>query len=205
MRRLDPRLIFGGLLILGGLLALLDTMGIIRDASGVFWGVVFGAIGAVFLYVLVTNPSSWWAAFPAFTLLGMSLSSFLPNSLEQFSGLVFLGGIGLSFWVVYAMNRAQWWAIIPGGVLVTLGIVSAMDEIAGINSGGVLFIGLGITFLLVAMLPSGRQHSWGLIPGVILLIMGWLMTASYPGLANYIWPVAIILAGGFLVWNYFRR
>lgn len=36
MRRYDPRLIFGGLLMLGGLLSLLDALGIISNAGGIF-------------------------------------------------------------------------------------------------------------------------------------------------------------------------
>jgi hypothetical protein len=64
LRRIDPRILIGSLLILGGLLALLDNLGIIRDASGVFWGIVFGGVGLVFLYVFITNAGNWWRLSP---------------------------------------------------------------------------------------------------------------------------------------------
>src|SRR5512138_775959 len=86
MRRYDPRLIIGALLIVGGLLALLDQIGIITNAGGIFWGLVLGAGGLVFLYMLVNDRNSWWAAFPAFTLLGLALASFLPRSLHAYDG-----------------------------------------------------------------------------------------------------------------------
>ena len=47
MRRYDPRLIFGGLLVLGGLLSLLDAMGVITNGGGIFWGLIFAAGGIV--------------------------------------------------------------------------------------------------------------------------------------------------------------
>lgn len=43
MRRYDPRLIIGVLLVFGGLLSLLDAMGVISNAGGIFWGLVFAA------------------------------------------------------------------------------------------------------------------------------------------------------------------
>src|SRR5919109_710352 len=111
MRRYDPRLIVGGLLVLGGLLSLLDAMGVITNASGIFWGLLFAAGGLFFLYMLVNNRENWWAAFPAFTLLGLAASSFLPDSLEAFDGLVFFAGISLGFWWVYfTATNEHWWA-----------------------------------------------------------------------------------------------
>ena len=93
MRRYDARLWIGILLVLGGILSLLDVSGVISNAGGIFWGLIWGALGAVFLYMLLTNRGNWWAAFPAFTLLGLSASSFLPSSLDPFKGLVFFAGI----------------------------------------------------------------------------------------------------------------
>lgn len=105
MRRYDPRLIIGVLLVLGGLLSLLDAMGVVSDGGDIFWGLVFAAGGLIFLYMLINNRENWWAAFPAFTLLGLAASSFLPNALEGYSGLVFFAGLSLGFWWVYSPGR----------------------------------------------------------------------------------------------------
>ena len=206
MRRYDPRLIIGVLLVFGGLLSLLDVIGIISDASDIFWGLVFAGGGLVFLYMLINDRSSWWAAFPAFTLLGLSASSLLPESLEAYDGLVFFIGLSVAFWWVYFNNTAdQWWAIIPAGVLLTLGVVSAVEDVSGMETGGLFFLGLGLTFVLVAVLPGGKGRSWALIPGTILLLFGALLGMPDSGLTDYLWPVVLILLGGYFVLRFFTN
>jgi hypothetical protein len=206
MKRIDPRLLIGALLVAGGVLSLLDVQGFISNAGGIFWGLVFGGAALVFLYLLSTDrANNWWAAFPGFTLLGLALSSFLPDSLEAYDGLVFFGGISLAFWWVYFTGRERWWAIIPAGVLLTLGIVSALDDLTGLDTGGSFFLGLGITFILVAVLPGGGSRSWALIPGTILLLFGALLGTPFVGLAEYFWPAVLILLGGFFIIRFFRN
>lgn len=206
MRRYDPRLIIGVLLVLGGLLSLLDAMDIISNASGIFWGMVFAAGGLVFLYMLINDRNSWWAAFPAFTLLGLAAASILPESLEDFDGLVFFIGLSLAFWWVYFVNTSDhWWAIIPGGVLLTLGAVSALEDVSGLETGGLFFLGLGFTFMLVAILPGGKGRSWALIPGTVLLVFGALLGMSSSDFTQYL-PAAILIAlGGYFVLRFFTN
>lgn len=205
MRRIDPRLLIGVLLVVGGLLSLLDVQGIISNAGGIFWGMIFAAGGLVFLYMLFNDPVNWWAAFPGFTLLGLAASSFLPDSLEAYDGLVFFAGISMAFWWVYFSDRQRWWAIIPAGVLLTLGIVSALDELTGLETGGSFFLGLGLTFILVAVLPGGASRSWALIPGTILLVFGALIGTPFAGVADYFWPVVLIILGGYFVIRFFSN
>jgi hypothetical protein len=206
MRRYDTRLILGGLLVLGGLLSLLDVMGIIANGSGIFWGLLFAAGGLFFLYMLINDRETWWAAFPAFTLLGLAAASFLPDSLEPYDGLVFFAGISLGFWWVYFTGTERWWAIIPAGVLLTLGIVSVLDNVSGVETGGLFFLGLGLTFILVAVLPGEKSgRSWALIPGVILLVFGALLGTPLQGITGYLWPAVLIILGGYFVLRFFTN
>jgi len=205
MRRINPRLLIGILLVVGGVLSLLEIQGILPNAGGIFWGLVFAAGGLVFLYMLFNDPNNWWAAFPGFTLLGLALSSFLPNSLEVYDGLVFFAGISLAFWWVYFSNRQRWWAIIPAGVLLTLGVVSALESLTGLETGGSFFLGLGLTFILVAVLPGGSARLWALIPGTILLLFGALLGTPFFGFAQYLWPAVLIILGGYLIIRFFRN
>jgi len=203
MRKYDPRLILGTLLILGGLLSLLDNLNIIGNASGIFWGVVWMLVGLYFLYLLNQDrQANWWAAFPGFTLLGIAVTSFLPDSIDEFGGFVFFAGISAAFWWVYFTDKARWWAIIPAGVLLTLGLVSTADEF-GFDGGGLFFIGIGLTFALVAILPGGRERTWALVPAVILILFGAFVVSSI-GIANYAGPAALILIGGYLVFRFFK-
>jgi len=206
IKRYDPRLIIGALFILGGLLSLLDAIGIISNAGGVFWGVIWGAAGLFFIYLLLNDRvHNWWAAFPGFTFLGMAVSSMLPKALEAFDGLLFLGGISFAFWWVYFTDRSRWWAIIPGGVLLTLGVVSSLGDVSGMDTGGLFFLGLGLTFILVAVLPGVGNRTWALIPGVILMLFGTILGIPSLGLSGYIMPAVLIIAGGYLVLRFFRR
>jgi hypothetical protein len=204
MRRIDPRLLIGILMVLGGVLALLDVQGIISNASGIFWGLIFAAGGVAFLYLMFNDRSNWWAAFPGFTLLGLAAAAFLPDSLEAYSGFVFFLGISAGFWWVYFNDRAQWWAIIPAGVLLTLGSVSVLDNVEGMETGGLFFLGLGITFLLVALLPGESGRSWALIPGILLVLFGAILGTPFLGLASYFWPAVLIVLGAFFVFQFFR-
>lgn len=204
MRRIDPRLVIGALLILGGLLSLLDNFGIIQNAGNIFWGILFGLGGLIFLYVYATNPGSWWALIPAFALLGIAVSNILPASLRAWDGLAFLGGLGLSFWLIYFTGRERWWAIIPGGILVTLGVISVLDNMTGMETGGVLFLGMGITFLLVAILPAPHNRSWAIFPAAALLVLGALLGTPFKGLADYVWPAVLFIGGIYLIFTFFR-
>ena len=66
---------------------------------------------------------------------------------------------------------------------------------------------IGLTFALVGLLPTPRgprSVRWAFIPALVLLIMGGVIFAAAEQLINYLWPVALILAGLYLVWRTFR-
>jgi hypothetical protein len=205
MKRYDPRLWIGVLMVFGGVLIILENLNIISDVGDIFWGVIWGLVGAFFLWMLLRDRNNWWAAFPAFTLLGLAFSSFLPNSLEAYDGLVFFAGISLGFLWVYVTDTTRWWAIIPAGVMLTLGSLSALEDATGMDNGGFLFLGLGLTFILVAILPGGRARSWAFIPGVLLLVFGSILGTPAVGFLEYVWPAALILLGGYFVLRFFRN
>ena len=206
MKRFDPRIVIGTLLILAGGLGFLQAFGFLRNASDIFWGLVFLAAGGIFLFMFVSGFASggWWAAFPGFVLAGIGVLILLPDALDKIGGAIFLGAIGLSFWAVYLTGRDRWWAIIPGGVLFTLAVVSALPEnwIGGADSGGVFFLGLAATFLLVALLADMRWAYW---PAGALGILGaFLFFQSQIYLLSYIAAAALIGVGVFIILHSLR-
>lgn len=252
MKRFDPGIVFGFLLIVGGVLALAQTMGILENASGLFWGGMFLAAGLIFLTLLMGG--NWWAAFPGFTLASLGVLILLPESLDEYGGAIFLGGIGLSFWYVYFNSREErwwamipagvltalavmivvaarfedlggavvlggiglsffgvyitnrlerWWALIPAGVLSTLaGVTIAAQRFGEFQTAGFFFFGLAFTFLMVALLAN---MNWAYWPALVLGVMGFLGIASLLDIANYLWAVALIAVGGFLLFRYFTN
>jgi hypothetical protein len=199
------RIVGGILLIAVGILALLQGLGILADITPLLWALIFGLGGALFLYVFLTSRDNWWAVIPGFVLLSIgaliALERLFPATSGDWGGVLVLGGIGLAFWVVYFLKREHWWAIIPGGVMLTTALVVGLSStLEDVETGGVFFLGLGLTFGLLAVLPSpeGRMR-WAFIPAAVLLIMGLVIAAAATEILNYLWPIALILVGLYLI------
>ena len=206
MNWITSRTFWGVLLIIGGIIFLLENLGIVAIGEA-FWGILLGVAAIGFLSVYLTNRENWWALIPGMILLSVSaliiLNTIFPGGTGELGGVIVLGGIGLAFLLIYLTNRENWWAIIPAGVMLTLSIVVLLGEvISGFEVGGIFFLGLGLTFALVAILPTPHgQMKWAFIPAGVMIVMGLLITAALSPLINYIWPVALILAGLFLVFR----
>jgi hypothetical protein len=195
MKRLDFRILLGAALVLGGILMLLDTTGVLTGATDYFWAGLLAVGALIFLFWFFTDRSKWWAAIPGFTLAGLSCSTLLKGG---WGDLAVLGGIGVGFWAVYFSGPQRWWAIIPGGVLLTLGITSALSALNAttVVGTGVFFIGLGLTFLLVALLAKMK---WAYIPAAVLLLLGFFLTPPLSGGMEYVWIGILLVAGALMV------
>lgn len=176
MKRFDPSIVFGFLLLVGGGLALAQTMGYLENAPSIFWGGLFLAIGLIFLTLLLGG--HWWSAFPGFTLVALGALILLPKSLEDFGGALFLGGIGLSFWVVYFTSQVErWWAIIPAGVLTALAIMIVASQQYEDFGGAIFLGGIGLAFFFVYL--SGRaERWWAIIPAGVLATLAAVTIAA---------------------------
>jgi hypothetical protein len=199
----------GILLVLAGLVLLLNNFGIIQLNWEMLVGPLFGIGGLVFLAVYLLDRDNWWALIPGFVLIGLGIIFFMGQNLEsmaeELGGAVFLGLLGLAFLLIYITHRENWWAIIPGGVLVTLAGVTLIPE-DSVLMGGAFFLGLAVTFGLVYILPSpsGRMK-WALYPAGILLILGILVMLGATNLLNYVWPLALLIAGAYVIYLAVRK
>lgn len=208
MKRDTGSILVGALLILGGILFLLMNFGFLRNAGALVIAMLFGAGGLAFLGVFASNSRHWWAAFPAFALLGIAglitLGVTVPNVAAVLGGSLFLGSLALGFLLVYITHPENWWAIIPGGVLLTLAVVALTAEVLGGTLGGaIFFLGLAATFGLVYVLPTpqGRQL-WAAWPAGGCTVVGVLVLIGSTGLFDILWPVILILVGLFLIYRY---
>jgi len=198
-------------LVLGGIALLLQNLDIFKGAGSLFWSVVFLLAGAAFFSVYIENHLHWWAFIPAFTLVGLGLSSLLdlvlPALRFDLGGALFLLGISIGFGSVFMVNRQHWWAVIPAGVLATLALVSVVDSgNFGIDSGSIFFLGIGLTFGLLALLPGYESMlRWAFIPAGILILIGLLISVTSDSIVNLIIPALLILAGLVVVIRNFVR
>jgi hypothetical protein len=200
--------LWGVLLIAFGAFFLLQVTGIFGVLSSLFWSLAFAAAGAAFLYVFLTGMHTrWWAAIPAFTLLGLAATifydRFAPPFFSNIGGAVFLASIGAGFVTIFFTNREQWWAIIPGGALLSVAGVVLVSQagIGFLNPASVLFIGLGITFGLLGMMSTylNTNLRWAYIPAAIMLVMGIVIFTPFVGALGWIWPLALIAVGAYLI------
>jgi hypothetical protein len=190
----------GALLVAFGVLFLLQNFGVFGSIADMIWLLGFGAAGVTFLFVFAGNRQQWWAVIPGFTLLGLSVLIAFGDMLGAWGGALFLGSIGLSFWVIYAVRREFWWALIPAGTLSTLALVAALAEsVDGMIVGGILFLGMAATFMLVYFLAGEARQRWALIPAGILGAIGILLMLSLGGIVNYVWALALIVVGVYLL------
>lgn len=202
-------IVSGILLVAAGVIFLLANLDLIFLDWEVLIGPLFGVGGLVFLLVFMMNTDDWWALIPAFVLIGIGIIIFMDNAIgsaaDQWTGAIFLGFISLAFLFIYIFHREHWWAIIPGGVLLTLAGVTLVPE-NDLLSGGLFFLGLALTFGLVYFLPkpSGKSQ-WALYPAGILLIIGVLVTLGAVDVMNYFWPLALLIAGGYIIYRSLKK
>ncbi len=199
----------GILLVLAGAILLLNNFGVISLNWEMLVGPLFAVGGVVFLAVFILDRENWWALIPGFVLIALGIIVYMGQSFEDemgvLSGAIFLGLLGLAFWLIYITHRDNWWAIIPGGVLLTLAGVTLIPD-NSVLMGGAFFLGMAVTFGLVYILPkpAGRLK-WALYPGGILFLLGVLTTLGATDLLTYIWPIALLIAGGYVIYRAVRK
>ncbi len=214
MQWFRSRVLWGGGLILCGVLFLLGSLGILPNID-FLWGILLGLAGVFFFTLFLQDRAQWWMLIPGFALLGVGLtiifSTVWPAIGALFSGPLILGGIGLAFLIVFFLQRDQWWAIIPAGVMITLAAVALVDTIPfGVQlpdsvTPSIFFFGLGATFAVLAMIPTKQGPlKWAWIPAGILLMLGVLILAAAENLFVYLLPVGLIAFGGYFVWRALR-
>jgi len=91
-------------------------------------------------------------------------------------------------------------------VLTSLAIVNFLDELIRFDLGWLFLLGLSATFGLVYLLGrhEGRRMEWPLWPAGILAVIALLSLVEASNLAGFVWPLALILAGLYLIWRSLR-
>ncbi len=208
MKKIKPGLlisIVGGiLLVLAGVILMLDNFDVIQLNWEMLVGPLFAGGGVIFLAVFILNRENWWALIPGFALIAIGIIIYMGQSSETdvdaLGGAVFLGLLGAAFLMIYIFHPDNWWAIIPGGVLMTLAGVTFLDQTYEALVGGVFFAGMAVTFGLVYILPKpAGKLKWALYPAGILLILAILALLNATDLMRYVWPLALLIGGGYLV------
>jgi hypothetical protein len=199
-------------LIPGGIMLFLALTTLLVDNVGGEWiGSMFlFLIGLSFLIVYLNNHTRTWALLVAYIMGVLSIAPAMSSGggdTAAYFGSIFLLAIALPFFVVYFRSNENWWAIIPAGVMTVLAVIATLG-IAGLirneNEGGyanaILMGGLAVTFAVVWL---RHAKEWAKVVTIVLaaLAVASIFFATY---SEILWPVAIILAGGYLLFTAMR-
>ena len=198
-------------LIPGGVMLFLALTTLLVDLAGGEWvGSMFlFLIGLSFLVVYLNNRTRTWALLVAYILGVLSIAPAMASGGETaaYYGPVFLFAVALPFFIIYFRGADKWWAIIPAGVLTTVSIIAALaiagfirDENQGGYANAILMFGLAVTFAVVWL---RHAKAWAKVVTIVLaaLAVASIFFATY---SEILWPVAIILAGGYLLFTALR-
>ena len=211
MKLLTSRVSWGLLLIAGGVLFLLENLNVLPE-NAPMWAIIFGGFGLYFLAIFITSSAHWWAAFPAFSLLGLAgtlVVAEMTSLPDELAGTTFLGMIGLSFFFIYIRRRDHWWPLIPGGALLSLAGVVYTSTVGGASGElipTVLFGGLALTFLVLYIAPSrANRAAWAIWPAGALLALTLIVSAAAYDLARFLLPIILIVVGAAILLRSFNR
>ena len=199
-------------LIPGALMLFLALTTLLVDNIGGEWigSLLLFLIGLSFFVVYLNNRSHTWALLVAYIMGVLSIAPAMASGggdTAAYFGPVFLFAVALPFLILYFRSAEYWWAIIPAGVMTTLAVIAGAaiagwirDEAQGGYANAVLMFGLAATFAVV-WLRHARE--WAKVATIILaaVAVASIFFASY---TEIFWPVAIILAGAYLLFSSMR-
>ncbi len=202
--------IWGGLLIILGLVLLAQNLDLLGDVGASLWSIFFGAGGLLFLAIYIGDRRQRWALIPGLALFGIGSAILLSDQglvPEHAVASIILAAIALPFFMIFLSDPEQWWALIPSFTL-TGSAAGVFLEGAGLISdetvAAVIIGGVSTGFLVIYLID--RKQWWALIPGGIMAIIAFFMLLATT--AQYIWPLAIIVLGLLLLrraWGGVRR
>ncbi len=178
-------LVLGGLLIVFGVLALLET---VTDLGAWVWVAVLtvGGLGVYAIYAM--DRTEKWLLIISYAMLAVAgLLTFLTLGVlvDSYVATYVLLTIAIPFLVAFLFNRTNWGLLIPFYVLLVIGVMVSLLELGVlVDSYVATFVLLAIAFpFLVAFLLN--RTNWGLlIPFYVLLVIGIMVPLLELGVLN---------------------
>jgi hypothetical protein len=202
-RRQD--VVWGGLLLLFGVMALVETY---TDLSAWVWVAVLAAAGLGAFGVYLTDRSDRGLLIPAYVLWAIAglVGLIELNILRDESVATYvLAAIALPFLVVFLRNRDQWWALIPAYVLLAVGVMVGLIGLGVLDDLLVpAYVMFAIAIPFFAVYARNTKQWWALIPGGIMAVIG-LSFLIAEAAAQYVGPAVLILVGAWVLVRQFMR
>ncbi len=198
-------LVFGVLLIVFGVMALLETR---IDLGAWIWVVVL-TIGGLGVYaVYAVDRTEKWMLIISYAMLAVAgLVTLLTLGIldDPYVATYVLLAIALPFFVAFLFNRANWGLLIPAYVLLAIGVFVPLSEL------GILDDNLTVTYILFAIaIPffvvfiRNTKNWWALVPGGIMAVIG-LSFLIAEASVEYVFAVVLIVVGILIVVRQFTK
>jgi hypothetical protein len=198
-------LVWGGLLIFFGVLALVETY---TDLTAWGWVAILAAAGLGVFGIYLTDRSQWGLLIPAYVLWAVAglIALVTLNVLRDESVATYvLAVIALPFLVAFLRDRSRWGLLIPAYVLLAVGVM------VGLLGGGVLsdllipsYVLLAIAIPFFVVYARDPKQWWPLIPGGITAVIG-LSFLVAEAAVQYVGPAVLVLVGVWILVRQFTR
>jgi hypothetical protein len=115
------------------------------------------------------------------------------------AGSILFLAIGVAFLVSWAVNRGTA-SLYLGAIIVALAAPGLLAAAGIVEGPGVGTLCLGVAFLGIAVIRwvGGNGVGWQAAFGALLVAIGTVMLA-FPGLSAIVWPLALVIGGGFVL------
>ena len=198
--RVDRRgVVWGGLLILGGVVALVQLY---TELSVWAWFAVLAVAGLAAFLVYLGDRSDWGLLVPVYVLWAVAaLIGLIELNIlrDSFVATFVLAAIALPFVVAFLRNRERWGVLIPAYVLLAIGVMVALIELNVLHDELVAaYIMLVIAFPFFAVYARDRRQWWPLIPGGIMGVIGVSFILAEAAV-EYVVPAVLLIAGGWMI------
>jgi uncharacterized membrane protein HdeD (DUF308 family) len=198
-------LVIGGLLIVFGVLALVETF---LDIGPWVWVAVLVVGGLAVYAVYATNRTEKWMLVISYAMLavaGLITLITLDVLADSYVATYVLLSIALPFFAAFLFDRTRWGFLIPAYVLSVVAVMVPLIELGVLDDlmipAYVLFA-IAIPFFVVYL--RNNRNWWALIPGGILAVVaiGFLIAEAA---VEYIFGAVLILAGVVIVIRQFTK
>jgi hypothetical protein len=186
--------VWGGLLILFGLLSLIETY---FRLSAWVWIVVLAAAGFGVFWLYTTDRSDRWLLIPAYVLWAVA-GLILIATLDIFQGELIatyvLVAIALPFLDVYRRDRNQWWALIPAYSLLAVGLMVFLIGVGVLDDYLIaVYVMLAIAIPFFFVYFRNRNNWWALIPTYSVVAVGLMVFLIGVGVLDDILVAAYVM------------
>ena len=199
-------LVWGGLLILLGVMSLVETF---TTLGSWVWIAILTVAGLGVYGLYAQERSEKWMLIVSYVLLtvaGLVMLTTLNVLRDEAIATYVLTVIAIPFLVAYLQgDRTKWGLLIPAYILIAVGVMVGLIGVGFLNDlliPAYVMIAIAIPFFVVYARDTKKW--WALIPGGITAIIGFAFLIAESAV-QFVVPAVLILAGIWVLYRYYTH